>query len=146
MKLRVNQKPLLDLLAQCTNNNTRKQAKLKTPERLQELLNICRSIWGQVKKESEAIPRDTENDLNLAAIQGNAEDPKRLEAKENMDGWRQVIAILEEGGHFSGINRKSAVETYFLGPNDQSANWGIRRASQICFAHSQIRRCFDAFG
>ena len=110
MKLRVNQKPLLDLLAQCTNNNTRKQAKLKTPERLQELLNICRSIWGQVKKESEAILGDTENDLNLAAIQGNAEDPKRLEAKENMDGWRQVIAILEEGGHFSGINRKAQLK------------------------------------
>ena len=110
MKLRVHQKPLLDLLAQCTKNNTRKQAKLKTPERLQELLNICRSIWGQVKKESEAILGDTENDLNLAAMQGNAEDKKKIEAKENLDGWRQVIAILEEGGHFSGINRKAQLK------------------------------------
>ena len=110
MKLRVHQKPLLDLLAQCTKNNTRKQAKLKTPERLQELLNICRSIWGQVKKESEAILGDTENDLNLAAMQGNVEDPKKIEAKENLDGWRQVIAILEEGGHFSGINRKAQLK------------------------------------
>ena len=111
MKLRVNQKPLLDLLAQCTKNNARKQAKLKTPERLQELLNICRTIWGQVKKESEAILGDTESyDLNLAAMQGQAEDPKKLEAKENLDGWRQVIAILEEGGHFSGINRKAQLK------------------------------------
>jgi len=111
MKLRVNQKPLLDLLAQCTKNNARKQAKLKTPERLQELLNICRTIWGQVKKESEAILGDTESyDLHLAAMQGHAEDPKKLEAKENLDGWRQVIAILEEGGHFSGINRKAQLK------------------------------------
>ena len=48
--------------------------------------------------------------MNLAAMQGHAEDPKKLEAKENLDGWRQVIAILEEGGHFSGINRKAQLK------------------------------------
>jgi hypothetical protein len=114
MKLRVHQKPLLDLLMRCTNDHTRKQAKLKTPERLQELLSICRSIWEQVKKESEAILFEgVENytDLNTAAVQGNAEDhPQRVQAKENLDGWRQVIAILEEGGHFSGINRKAQLK------------------------------------
>ena len=100
-----------------------------------------------MKKESEAILGDTENDLNLATIQGNVEDPKRLEAKENMDGWRQVIAILEEGGHFSGINRKAQLKPISWVQTINPQAWeSVRRASQICFAHSQIRRCFDAFG
>ena len=42
MKMRIKHQPLLDLLARCTDDRPRKQAKLKTPRRLQELLNICR--------------------------------------------------------------------------------------------------------
>ena len=93
-----------------------------------------------MKKESEAILGDTENDLNLAAMQGNAEDPKKIEAKENLDGWRQVIAILEEGGHFSGINRKAQLKPIsWVQTIDPRTGQSVEQVNPLCsFSNSVV--------
>ena len=51
MKMKVRHAPLLDLLSRCTSGRPRKQAKLKTPQRLQELLNICRLLYSDSLEE-----------------------------------------------------------------------------------------------
>ncbi|ABO94968.1 predicted protein [Ostreococcus lucimarinus CCE9901] len=94
MKLRVKNRELLDLMLRCTNGRTRKQAKLKTPQTLQELLNICRDIYKSLSKQTLA-PKDEEG---------------HEEAQEELEAWKQVVSILEEGGHFSGINRKAQLK------------------------------------
>ena len=48
MKMRVKHEPLLQLLKKCTGDRPRKQAKLKTPARLQELLNISRVLCSRL--------------------------------------------------------------------------------------------------
>ena len=93
MKLRVKNRELLDLLLRCTNGRTRKQAKLKTPQLLQELLNICRDIYAML--------------ADRASIMGTRMSE---EAREELDAWKQIVSILEEGGHFSGINRKAQLK------------------------------------
>ena len=93
MKLRVTNPELLSLMLRCTNGRTRKQAKLKTPQLLQELLDICRDIYaGLAERPSQA-------DITLSE-----------EALEELEAWKQIVSILEEGGHFSGINRKAQLK------------------------------------
>ena len=92
MKLRVTSPELLDLMLKCTHGRTRKQAKLKTPQLLQELLNICRDIYAKL------------------AAQPPCGDQANEEAQEELEAWKQIVSILEEGGHFSGINRKAQLK------------------------------------
>lgn len=115
MKMRVRNQPLLDLLARCTGDRPRKQAKLKTPQRLQELLNICRVLYSERLKDqhkyhdkaisplapSSAESSDTSTRLSLGS---------KEEWEEEVEQWKQVISILQEGGHFSGINRKAQLK------------------------------------
>ena len=92
MKLRVTSPELLDLMLKCTNGRTRKQAKLKTPQLLQELLNICRDIYAKLAQQPPSVDQANE------------------EAQEELEAWKQIVSILEEGGHFSGINRKAQLK------------------------------------
>ena len=92
MKLRVTSPELLDLMLKCTNGRTRKQAKLKTPQLLQELLNICRDIYAKLAQQPPSVDQANE------------------EAQEELEAWKQIVSILEEGGHFSGINRKTQLK------------------------------------
>ncbi|ACO62675.1 predicted protein, partial [Micromonas commoda] len=92
MKMRVKHEPLLQLLKKCTGDRPRKQAKLKTPARLQELLNISRVL----DSPPLAQPRSS---------CGSKE-----EWEEEVEQWKQVVSILQEGGHFSGINRKAQLK------------------------------------
>ena len=70
MKMRVRHKPLLDLLNRCTSSRPRKQAKLKTPQRLQELLNICRELYSDSLKEGQKFARGRGRRAPLARISG----------------------------------------------------------------------------
>jgi len=95
MKLRVKNPELLELMLKCTNGRTRKQAKLKTPQLLQELLNICRTIYSKLVEQPPAVSKDVQ---------------AQEEAQEELEAWKQIVSILEEGGHFSGINRKAQLK------------------------------------
>ena len=108
MKMRVKDQPLLDLLARCTHGRARKQAKLKTPQRLQELLNICRELYAT---------RLTEGPKKDDAEEGGR---GREDWDEEVDQWKQVVSILQEGGHFSGINRKAQLKPLSWDPIPES--------------------------
>jgi hypothetical protein len=112
MKMRVRHKPLLDLLDRCTSSRPRKQAKLKTPQRLQELLNICRVLYSDSLKEgqkfaSSPLAGTVENEFPIGA---STPSQSREEWEEELEQWKQVVSILQEGGHFSGINRKAQLK------------------------------------
>jgi len=125
MKMKIRQQPLLDLLGRCTDQRPRKQAKLKTPQRLQELLNICRVLYSDRLKDAHKYPSGAGGS---GSDEGAADDPgagrkvpsktsgdrtslsSREEWEEEVEQWKQVISILQEGGHFSGINRKAQLK------------------------------------
>ena len=112
MKMRVRHKPLLELLDRCTSSRPRKQAKLKTPQRLQELLNICRVLYSDSLKEgqkfaSSPLAGTVENEFPIGA---STPSQSREEWEEELEQWKQVVSILQEGGHFSGINRKAQLK------------------------------------
>ena len=133
MKMKVTHKPLLDLLSRCTSNRTRKQAKLKTPQRLQELLNICRTLYASSLKEGERFEANSAHETHspdvpsdsgastdssststfprqIKASSSSSKAQTREEWEEELEQWKQVVSILQEGGHFSGINRKAQLK------------------------------------
>lgn len=87
MKMKVTQAPLLALLHKYIDSKG-KQAKLKSPNELQELLDVTR----QLLEESEEAQRA-----------GAAQEP---EADELRERFRIMKTVLEQGGQFAGINRK----------------------------------------
>lgn len=84
MKMVVTQKPMLDLLAKYIDSKG-KQAKLKSPKELQELLDVTRNLL----KDMEDAPTDDDSDVN-----------------ETREKFRIIKTVLEQGGQFAGINRK----------------------------------------
>ena len=136
MKMKVRHAPLLDLLSRCTSGRPRKQAKLKTPQRLQELLNICRLLYSDSLEEGRRFAAEGDGaegpgpgpagpgappgpsggaagDSSGPAVRGGG--PRRArqtreEWEEELEQWKQVVSILQEGGHFSGINRKAQLK------------------------------------
>lgn len=70
----------------------KKQAKLKKPEQLTELLKITRKLL-EAESERRKNARDERN------------DPSQYDTEVDFDKLRQIKEVLEEGQHFSGINR-----------------------------------------
>jgi inositol hexakisphosphate/diphosphoinositol-pentakisphosphate kinase len=83
LKMKVTQDKLLNLMMKYNGGRPRAEAKLKSAVQLQDLLDVTRQL----------IP-----DQRL--IEFEAED------SENVEKLHHVKAVLEEGGHFSGIYRK----------------------------------------
>ena len=123
MKMRVKHGPLLQLLKKCTGDRPRKQAKLKTPARLQELLNICRGLYSDSLKEGRTFFPDSihaqGSEQAFVEADGSGSPPlaqarssfgSKEEWEEEVEQWKQVVSILQEGGHFSGINRKAQLK------------------------------------
>ena len=136
MKMKVRHAPLLDLLSRCTSGRPRKQAKLKTPQRLQELLNICRLLYSDSLEEGRRFAAEGDGaegpgpagpgpgappgpsggaagDSSAPAVRGGGSRrvrQTREEGEEELEQWKQVVSILQEGGHFSGINRKAQLK------------------------------------
>ena len=136
MKMKVRHAPLLDLLSRCTSGRPRKQAKLKTPQRLQELLNICRLLYSDSLEEGRRFAAEGDGaegpgpagpgpgappgpsggaagDSSAPAVRGGGSRRARQtreEWEEELEQWKQVVSILQEGGHFSGINRKAQLK------------------------------------
>ncbi|VYS66876.1 unnamed protein product [Arabidopsis thaliana] len=85
VKLKVTEEKLLNLMLKYNGGKPRAETKLKTAVQLQDLLDATRML----------IPRARSGESD-----SDAED------LEHADKLRQVKAVLEEGGHFSGIYRK----------------------------------------
>ncbi|XP_020202249.1 inositol hexakisphosphate and diphosphoinositol-pentakisphosphate kinase VIP1 isoform X6 [Cajanus cajan] len=86
VKLKVTEEKLLNLMLKYNGGRPRSETKLKTAVQLQDLLDATRML----------VPR-TRPDL---------ESDSEAEDVEHSEKLRQVKAVLEEGGHFSGIYRK----------------------------------------
>eukprot|EP00898_Chlorokybus_atmophyticus_P007786 jgi/Chlat1/8008/Chrsp7S00634 len=89
MKMLVTQPLYLDILMKYNGGKTRSEAKLKSAVQLQDLLDATRSLLPK-KYGGEAENCVVEEDEN----------------EEVIEQLLHVKAVLEEGGSFSGINRK----------------------------------------
>ncbi|XP_068647174.1 inositol hexakisphosphate and diphosphoinositol-pentakisphosphate kinase VIP2-like isoform X2 [Aristolochia californica] len=86
VKLKTTEEKLLNLMLKYNGGRPRSETKLKSAVQLQDLLDATRML----------VPRrrfDRESDSDAEDI-------------EHAEKLRQVKAVLEEGGHFSGIYRK----------------------------------------
>ncbi|KAL6587509.1 Inositol hexakisphosphate and diphosphoinositol-pentakisphosphate kinase vip2 [Orobanche minor] len=86
VKLKVSEEKLLNLMLKYNGGRPRAETKLKSAVQLQDLLDATRIL----------VPR---------ARHGRESDSE-AEDIEHAEKLRQVKAVLEEGGHFSGIYRK----------------------------------------
>ncbi|CAJ2665603.1 inositol hexakisphosphate and diphosphoinositol-pentakisphosphate kinase VIP2-like isoform X3 [Trifolium pratense] len=86
VKLKVTEEKLLNLIMKYNGGRPRSETKLKSAVQLQDLLDATRMLVPRTRPDPES---DSE-----------AEDV------EHGEKLRQVKAVLEEGGHFSGIYRK----------------------------------------
>ncbi|XP_042025102.1 inositol hexakisphosphate and diphosphoinositol-pentakisphosphate kinase VIP2-like isoform X2 [Salvia splendens] len=86
VKLRVTEEKLLNLMLKYNGGKPRAETKLKSAIQLQDLLDATRILVPRTRPDHES---DSEAD--------DIEHAEKL---------RQVKAVLEEGGHFSGIYRK----------------------------------------
>ncbi|KAG7675237.1 hypothetical protein Ndes2526B_g08103 [Nannochloris sp. 'desiccata'] len=104
MKMKITQAPLLALLDKYIDSKG-KQAKLKSPNELQELLDVTR----QLLEESEAAQRAavaTAPSANSTSSEAAAAAEIDHEADELRERFRIMKTVLEQGGQFAGINRK----------------------------------------
>ncbi|CAH9118589.1 unnamed protein product [Cuscuta epithymum] len=86
VKLKVTEEKLLNLMLKYNGGRPRSETKLKSAVQLQDLLDATRAL----------IPR----------TRSGRESDSEAEDLEHAEKLRQVKAVLEEGGHFSGIYRK----------------------------------------
>ncbi|GMI99205.1 VIP1 homolog 2, ARABIDOPSIS HOMOLOG OF YEAST VIP1 2, VIP homolog 1 [Hibiscus trionum] len=86
VKLKVTEEKLLNLMLKYNGGRPRSETKLKSAVQLQDLLDATRML----------VPR-------YRPGRGSDSEAEDLEHAEKL---RQVKAVLEEGGHFSGIYRK----------------------------------------
>ena len=105
LKVRVgtDQQPLLDLLRQHGSGKRRSklEAKLKSPQQLQELLDAIRRILSDEEGE-KALSMANDDFLS---------DGNEFEARvKTLRQLERVREVLEQGGHFSGIYRKAQIK------------------------------------
>ncbi|KAH9605213.1 hypothetical protein KSS87_022499 [Heliosperma pusillum] len=86
VKLKVTEEKLLNLMLKYNGGRPRAETKLKSAVQLQDLLDATRAL----------VPRS----------RPDRESDSEAEDIEHAEKLRQVKAVLEEGGHFSGIYRK----------------------------------------
>ncbi|GJN23698.1 hypothetical protein PR202_gb11367 [Eleusine coracana subsp. coracana] len=86
VKLKVTEEKLLNLMLKYNGGKPRAETKLKSAIQLQDLLDATRQLVPPTRSGRES--------------DSDAEDVEHIEK------LRQVKAVLEEGGHFSGIYRK----------------------------------------
>ncbi|KAH9622828.1 hypothetical protein KSS87_021542 [Heliosperma pusillum] len=86
VKLKVTEEKLLNLMLKYNGGRPRAETKLKSAVQLQDLLDATRAL----------VPRS----------RPDRESDSEAEGIEHAEKLRQVKAVLEEGGHFSGIYRK----------------------------------------
>ncbi|KAK9823756.1 hypothetical protein WJX72_005206 [[Myrmecia] bisecta] len=111
MKMKVTQEPILELLRKYMDSKG-KQAKLKSPTELQDLLDATRALLAQMeKKETEKKETGGEAEVGKRAETGTAAKDAAAKAgatddDEVREKFRIVKTVLEQGGSFAGVNRK----------------------------------------
>ncbi|PAN28180.1 hypothetical protein PAHAL_5G136600 [Panicum hallii] len=85
VKLKVTEEKLLKLMLKYNSGKAHAEAKLKSALQLQDLLDATRILVPRARSG-----RESDSDVEV----------------EHAEKLRQVRAVLEEGGHFSGIYRK----------------------------------------
>ncbi|ONM37417.1 Phosphoglycerate mutase-like family protein [Zea mays] len=85
VKLKVTEEKLLKLMLKYNGGKAHAEAKLKSALQLQDLLDATRILVPRARSG-----RESDSDIEV----------------EHAEKLRQVRAVLEEGGHFSGIYRK----------------------------------------
>ncbi|KAI5007330.1 hypothetical protein ZWY2020_050775 [Hordeum vulgare] len=85
VKLKITQEKLLKLMLKYNGGKSHAEAKLKSALQLQDLLDATRILVPRARSG-----RESDSDAEV----------------EHAEKLRQVRAVLEEGGHFSGIYRK----------------------------------------
>lgn len=97
MKMKVTQEPLLALLHKYLDSKG-KQAKLKSPQELQDLLDVTRSLLDELEGRQRAAVE--------AAQAGGLPPVPTPDTDELREKFRIMKTVLEQGGQFAGINRK----------------------------------------
>ncbi|KAL6771291.1 VIP1 [Auxenochlorella protothecoides x Auxenochlorella symbiontica] len=100
MKMKVTQAPLLALCNKYLDSKG-KQAKLKSPSELQDLLDVVRQLLEELE-----MPRAKPAEASLPEDQAATAADDTLQDEEFREKFRIVKTILEQGGQFAGINRK----------------------------------------
>jgi len=103
LKMKVSSAPFLELLMRHIDSKG-KQAKMKSPIQLQELLEVT---TAELAKMESGVPEELviETD-DVSSISSKAADT----GEEFREKLRIVRTVLEQGGHFSGINRKAQLK------------------------------------
>jgi hypothetical protein len=109
MKMKVTQAPLLALLHKYIDSKG-KQAKLKSPNELQELLDVTRQLLEESEPAQRAAMATASSTTSAAANSTSSETAAAKhfdnEADELRERFRIMKTVLEQGGQFAGINRK----------------------------------------
>uniref|UniRef100_A0A7S4GK18 Inositol hexakisphosphate and diphosphoinositol-pentakisphosphate kinase n=1 Tax=Eutreptiella gymnastica TaxID=73025 RepID=A0A7S4GK18_9EUGL len=103
MKMKVTQPALIALMEKHLDSKG-KQAKLKSPAQLQELLDITRTLIAEVQNELRDSTRAPSGE---APSQPATTSPREQQdaLKDTLEKLRYMRAVLEQGT-FSGVNRK----------------------------------------
>ncbi|CAD7697573.1 unnamed protein product [Ostreobium quekettii] len=102
MKMRVTQAPILELFEKHKDKKG-KEAKLKSPKQLQELLDITRRLVQEMPTYSSDDPMGGEVEKGYETRGSEITVPEFSEIREK---YQILVNVLEAGGHFAGINRK----------------------------------------
>jgi hypothetical protein len=144
MKVRITHPRLLALFNKYKDSKG-KQAKLKSPHQLQELLDITRQLLAELEQEPPSPQQasqqpQSQSQQQAAAGKGSSQQQQQQQQQEPKAspgvtwelpaGWpaseeereelrekfRIVRTVLEQGGQFSGINRKVQFKPLVWGP------------------------------
>eukprot|EP00803_Ostreobium_quekettii_P004618 evm.model.scf_439.9 EVM.evm.TU.scf_439.9 scf_439:61654-74618(+) len=103
MKMKVSQAPFLELYERHKDKKG-KEAKLKSPKQLQELLDITRDLLQEMSVYSSDDGMGGGVDEKGYETRGS--EVMVSECNEVREKFQILINVLEAGGHFAGINRK----------------------------------------
>ncbi|GLT74090.1 hypothetical protein SLA2020_459110 [Shorea laevis] len=107
VKLKVTEEKLVNLMLEYNERQPRAETKLKSAVQLQALLDATRALVPRYKLLSSGHPKVVYHFAKwfILADTGRESDSE-AEDIEHAEKLHQVKAVLEEGGHFSGIYRK----------------------------------------
>lgn len=110
IKVRVTmaQAPIIDLLMKYGSSKKRKEAKLKSPQQLQELLDVIRSLLDEFMLVNPN--RSNSSSGGGGSFGGDSDGSDYSESIMAMRQLERVREVLEQGGHFSGIYRKAQIK------------------------------------
>eukprot|EP00879_Flechtneria_rotunda_P022005 GHRR01023207.1.p2 GENE.GHRR01023207.1~~GHRR01023207.1.p2 ORF type:complete len:405 (+),score=176.18 GHRR01023207.1:1563-2777(+) len=144
MKVTVTQGPLLELFNKYKDSKG-KQAKLKSPGQLQELLDVTRQLLADMEAKANSASSNSSGRLVTGSMGGPSTEEENREHElheEQREKLRIVRTVLEQGGTFSGINRKVQLKPTKWNrlPPKQQTQAGAEAASQASATSSDAAK------